>query len=196
MSFFNLKYSNKVTISKIIILLIILLIVTAVIAFPFINKSNDDFRIDFKSFTKDEFENPAIIEPNFVGVDEKDNTYNIKAKKAIKLDKNNVIFEQVDANLVFGKDKIIVKSAKGEFDNISKILQLTDQVNITINQDNKITSDRFQIDTKNGIVTSESKVQASGRLGSISSDRIKVLEQNRYVLFEGNVRMLLKPENM
>lgn len=193
MSFLSLKYSYRVTVTKFIIVIIILAILIAVVTFPIINKSNDDFRIDFKSFTKDKFENPTIVEPNFVGIDEKDNTYNIKAKKAIKINKNIAIFEQVDANLVFGKDVIKVESAKGKFDNIEKILNLTDQVNITINDDNLITSEQFKIDTRNGIVTSNSKIKATGNLGEISSDTVKVTEKNRYIAFEGNVRVLIKP---
>jgi lipopolysaccharide export system protein LptC len=178
------------------------LVAVALIAVFFLNTrkdgGNDAFLNDFAE-TQATAEGLKTGRPEFSGVDSSGNPYEITAASAVQRSDGRTIyeFESPRAVSISADGKAIVEARKGVFDAEAKRLDLGDGVVFqqTIGRDNYVLKTPAAIyTTEDQTVVSEAGVDGEASDGStIKADRMQANNQDRRMVFEGNVSMRIYP---
>lgn len=136
-----------------------------------------------------------LMNPRFVGRDEKGRAFVLTAESAIRdrLDYQRVVLDKpalvLDEN---GPDQLRLNAADGVFHEESNKLELTGGVHME-DPDSSFDTAAALFDTKTGEVVGSGPIQGSGGLGEIQAQSYGVYGKGETMVFKGGVRTRIEP---
>lgn len=189
------RHSDKVRILKILLpvaaVLIILLILGALVV-----RSLFMPQIDLGLIKIDD--GKLIMEnPKLSGVDDNKRPYNLSAVRAIQNAENPAVVElqKIDAELPMD-DAVSARivAGNGVYDADAKTLLLRESVEVTTTDGMQIQLLEADVDIDKGTLVTRSPITATSPQADISSSSLSVEEGGDRLVFEGGVKMTLRPK--
>ena len=137
--------------------------------------------------------------PNLNGFDKNKRPFKLSADQAIQdADQpKRVELVKISATLpIDGDISADVLAGNGVYDAEAKTLLLTKQVYVKTTDGMKIDLEDADIDIANGVLNTQNPVFASSPQADISADSLSVEESGDRIVFEGTVRMILRPKEL
>lgn len=137
-----------------------------------------------------------LLNPRFVGRDDKGRAFVLTANSAIRDQKDyqRVILQKpalvLDEN---GPDQMRINGAEGVFHEQTGKLELTNGVRMADSK-NAFATAASLFDTKTGEVVGSGPIQGAGGLGEISAESYGVYGKGERMVFKGGVRTRLEPK--
>ncbi len=189
------QHSQRVRKLKILLpifaILIIVAIVGALIVRQFILPD-----LDIVNITLDD--GKLVMEnPNLNGRDQKERSYNLQAARAIQDAANPAVvqLEKISASLPMENEiRANVSAGFGVYDADVKTLRLRDEIQVETSDGMTISLKDADVDIKNGTLQTKSPIYATSRQADIASSSLFVEENGKRMIFEGKVRMTLRPK--
>ncbi|MGI9352100.1 MAG: LPS export ABC transporter periplasmic protein LptC [Rhizobiaceae bacterium] len=191
------KHTNRVRILKIAMPLVAGLIILGIVAALVIRQYFLP-QIDLGAITVSD--GKLVMEnPNLNGFDKNKRPFRLTADKAVQDADQPTRVELVKISATLPIDDKIsadVLAGNGVYDAEAKTLVLTKQVHVETTDGMKIDLENADIDIANGILNTGNPVFASGPQADISADSLSVEESGDRIVFEGTVRLTLRPKEL
>jgi lipopolysaccharide export system protein LptC len=188
-------YSHFVRFSKVSLSLIVIVILVFMVAVPLIAKRGSEMRLAFTSDKKSKEvskKKPAMLNPTFQGLDDKNQPYKIKANRALQQEDNVIALEVITADLSASDKKWLVMQAKTGLYDLSKgELLLNGDVQLYHEAGHSVFTENALIDTKKMQASGGTPVQILSDFGRLRADSFKIINRGNNLLFSGNVHMIL-----
>lgn len=132
--------------------------------------------------------------PRFVGVDEKDQPFEIVAKSAVQErdNSNRITLDQPDASIT-SKDGtwINMRAGTGVWLKTDGLINLTGEVSVFHDAGHQLATDAARVDLKRGSIVSNKPAIAQGPNGFIEGEGFVLLERGAKIRFTGKTKALL-----
>jgi len=132
--------------------------------------------------------------PQFTGVDNRDQYYTVTAASATQRRAGEEIFELEAAKADWSLNDggwMAVTSEGGRFDKKQKQLNLQGHVTLFQDRGYELITDTASVDLASGNANGTSPVQGQGPAGTIESEGFQLLDKGATVIFTGQTKMLL-----
>ncbi|KKB96747.1 hypothetical protein SZ25_00181 [Candidatus Arcanobacter lacustris] len=192
----NRKYSRFVAISKKLSIVISVCLLLALM-FPFFDFSKSQIKLDIKSSDAPTIDNRSMVShPKFYGIDENDNKYEIIAARALEEIQDKISLDHPIANILF-KDNIElqINSNKGIWQQIEKVLEINQDVNIIYNKNYKAYTKSAIFDVENNLIIGADEINISGDLGKLKANGFRANTLDKKIYFTGPVAVIIKKQN-
>ncbi|MFN8832492.1 MAG: hypothetical protein ACK5WS_01655 [Alphaproteobacteria bacterium] len=193
------KYRIIVILSKCLVLGAIITAFFAVIS-PFIMSYVQAIGIDVKSNTDlGNYEYESYAEkPKFYGVDNKNQSYQIKAESGVQQTESEILLECVDAKYVLENNAVIsMHSKNGAIDIETNKIETKGENKMVYDDKYSLSADLFELYYKDAIGYGKSKVLLESKMGEIRSEEVEIKDNYETIRFFGNrVKTTLFVENM
>jgi lipopolysaccharide export system protein LptC len=136
--------------------------------------------------------------PKFVGADEKNRPYQVEAKSArlAHAKSDTVILEQPKANITLESGNwVAVTSRDGEFNQKTRIITLTGDVQVFHDANYTFKTERATFDTAKNRAWGDRPVFATGPKGTIESTGFRIEDKGQTIIFVGKTKVLLHLDN-
>ncbi len=175
----------------ILAILIILLIAGALVVRQFMLPNLDIGNIEMN-------DGKLIMEnPKLNGVDQNQRPYNLSADRAIQDASNPSVVElqRIIATLPMEQNLTAdITAGNGVYDAEAKTLQLKERVTVQTSDGMSIELMDADVDIASGAMTTNSPIKATSPEADIASSSMIVDKSGERLIFEGNVRMTLRPK--
>ncbi len=189
-----IKHTNRVRKLKIILPLIGFLIILGIAAALVIRQFFLP-EIDLGSIALQD--GKLVMEnPNLNGFDKNKRPFSLSASKAIQDPKSPKRVELMEIIATLPMDettKADIEAGHGIYDAEAKTLKLSKQIHVKTSNGINIDLEDADIDIGQGILATTNPVFASSEQADISADSLNVGEGGEHLIFEGTVRMILRP---
>ena len=190
-----LRHSNRVRRLKVLLpvfaVLIILALFAALVVRQFILPD-----LDIANITVND--GKLVMEnPNLNGHDQNQRSYNLRADRATQDAANPAVvkLEQISASLPMQNEtRANVSAGLGVYDADGKTLVLREQIQVETSDGITINLQEADVDIKNGTLKTKSHISATSPQADITSSSLTVEENGKRMIFEGKVRMTLRPK--
>jgi len=189
-------YSRFVGLMKWGLLALATLLVALVLAWPGVLTRKEGFRISFSGLRGLGEEQLTMLKPRFLGVDRKGQPYVITAETAVQdpADPRRVSLAQVQADITLERGAWLSLSAsRGLYRQLEERLTLEGPVAIHSDSGYELHLERVEAALAEGRAWSDLPVQGHGPFGAIAADGMRVEDHGDRVVFEGRVRVTLRP---
>jgi lipopolysaccharide export system protein LptC len=188
-------YSHFVRFSKLTLSLSVITILIFLVAIPLIAKRGSEMRLAFSNqneVKQEKSKQPAMMNPTFQGLDDKNQPYKIKAKRAVQQGDNVIALEDITADLVIGdKQWLVMQSQFGVYDLTKGELNLNGDVQLYHEAGHSVFTESATIITKKMQAIGNQPVQILSDLGRLRADSFKITNRGNNLLFNGHVHMIL-----
>lgn len=137
--------------------------------------------------------------PTLSGTDQQKRPFTLSAEKAIQdADQpKRVELLKIRAQLpVDDAMSAALEAGNGIYDADEKTLILSERVEVTTDDGMRIELEDANVDIDKGTLETTKPIFASSREADIMSESLFVQDNGRYIVFEGNVRLTLRPKEM
>lgn len=137
--------------------------------------------------------------PKLNGVDQNQRPYNLSADRAIQDASNPTIVElqKIIATLPMEQNiSADITAGNGVYDADAKTLILKERVTVSTSDGMSIELMDANVDIKSGAMTTTSPIRATSPQADISSSSMVVDKSGERLIFEGNVKMTLRPKEL
>lgn len=135
--------------------------------------------------------------PNLNGRDQKERSYNLRASRAVQDAANPAVveLEQISASLPMENDvRANISAGLGVYDADVKTLRLREEIQVETSDGMTINLKDADVDIKNGTLQTDSPIVATSKQADITSSSLFVEDNGKRMIFEGKVRMVLRPK--
>ncbi len=163
-------YTRFVKSAKVMLGVLVVTLTAVMFLYPVIKK-NSEVRIAFTSTEKTEKPPPTqMVNANFHGFDNNNQPYNITAKKAVQIDNDNIVFDQINGDITLNNGVwLSVRAQKGSLEVKEHLLDLRGSVEMFNDQGYELHTDYIDIDIGNKIAITNQPVNGQGPLGILKS---------------------------
>jgi len=174
------------------IFLIVFLIIFLFLDFHLRNKEKELEPV----LPKIDFDNPAMLSPEYKGFSDDGKEFIIKSIKAVELEDGTILLNSPVANLLQSENlpSFILDSTEGEYDKKEKTLKLIGEVDLDDSKGNKFKASEIQVDLKKNIIYSDNNVDLSSEMGKISSQGLEIKDKGQVIIFKGKSKMIINPD--
>ena len=137
--------------------------------------------------------------PKLKGVDQKQRPYSLAALKAVQdaSDPTKVELVEINATLpVDGEGSADIFAGNALYDAEAKTLKLRKSVVVTTVTGITVAFERADVDIDKGWMRTDAPISASSPEADLKADTLFVEEGGKRMVFEGNVKMTLRPQQM
>ena len=137
--------------------------------------------------------------PNLNGFDRQKRPFSLSADKAIQDADQPKRVELIDINAKLPMDDVLfanIKAGNGVYDAEEKTLVLTERVNVLTTDGMQIDLEDADVDIAGGVLTTQNPITATSEKADISSNSLVVKENGKHLVFEGAVRITLRPNDL
>lgn len=137
--------------------------------------------------------------PNLNGLDKEKRPFSLSAAKAIQDSDQPKRVELVSIDARLPMDDTVfadVKAGNGIYDAEDKTLVLTKTVNVVTSDGMVLTLQDADVDIDEGSLVTLNPIVATSQKADISSQSLKVEDNGKRLVFEGTVRMTLRPDEL
>lgn len=188
------KHSGKVKLLKIALPIVGVLIILGISAALVIN-SLLSAGITVGNITASD--GKLVMEnPQLNGFDSNQRPYNLTANKAVQDAKNPMLVELQDISASLPIDDRLsanVRAGQGFYNADAKTLALDKEVHVVTNDGMSLTLQDADVDIGAGTLTTNNAILATSPQADISAQSLVVHENGAHLIFEGGVRMTLRP---
>lgn len=187
-------YSRFVQMMKFILPMVALALVILVIAWPYLKSNDLSFRLNFAALNAGQTEDPAMVNPRYLGVDKDNQAYSITADLARKLteEDDDVELEMPKADIALEDGTWLVLTAEnGIFRRLKKTLDLTGAVNLFHDSGFEFRTDKAQVDLESGTATGNVAVRGQGPFGDIYAEGFRLTDKGKTILFTGKSKLII-----
>jgi len=197
------SYQKKVKRVTVFLLVFGLVVVALVSFYPIYHSfvKNMDFahQSEIKGVNESDVpkaQNPRIESPRFYGIDTKNKPYTILADVGEQSDKDSVRLTQVESELKL-EDGAPLKVSSNLADVMldKDIMNLEGNIQIEVDGEYIIKTEKAKIDYKNRDAQSDTKVELKSNNGVIIADSFETLNSYDEILFKNNVKTILYISN-
>jgi lipopolysaccharide export system protein LptC len=192
-----LKHSTKVKFWKFLFPLLGLGVI-AIIAGTMVIKSVEVPEVAIESIEVND--GKLVMEnPKLNGFDKAQRPYNLTASRAIQdaSNPNQVELEEINAQLPMSDDlTATITAGNGVYDADAKTLELTKSVNLVTSSGMTLKLKDASVDIGNSIMHTNNPIDATSPQADITSDAMMVEDGGNKLIFEGRVRMTLRPDEL
>lgn len=176
---------------------IAVLLIGAVAAWPLLQARIGRIPLGFATITQDEIDQQRMINPRYVGVDDRNQPFTITANSATKIDtKGNLVeLEQPKADMAL-KDGhwVALTATTGTFSQDAQLIQLVDSVSLFHDTGYEFRTETAYIDVKAGTAYGQDPIQGQGPLGTLKAEGFRIYDKGERVVFTGRARMVLQSQ--
>lgn len=183
------RYTRFVVLSKWFLALFALGLVTTLIALPLLSKDRSGLRVSFVDngmpTTKDAAQ-PVMSNPEYRGTGDKGQQYTVRGLRATQVSQDVILIESVTGHLSTDSGAMRDLSAnKGEYNQVSKIIELTGNVTLTDEQGYSFLTQQATVDSKTNIVVGHEPVTGNGPLGNLLASGFEIRDSGNHITFIG-----------
>jgi lipopolysaccharide export system protein LptC len=189
-------YSRFVGLMKWALLALAAALVLVVLAWPGVLTRKEGFRISFSGLRGLGEEQLTMLNPRFLGVDRDNQPYVVTADAALQdpADPRRVTLERVQADITLERgDWLSLSASRGIYRQAEERLTLEGPVSIHSDSGYELHLERAEAALDQGSAWSDAPVHGHGPFGAIAADGMRIEERGRVVVFEGRVRMTVRP---
>lgn len=187
-------YSRFVQMMKFILPAVALALVILIIAWPYLQSNDLNFRLNFAALNASQSEDPSMVNPRFLGIDKDNQAYSITADLARKLTgkEADVELEMPKADIALEDGTWLVMTAEnGIFKRLKNTLDLTGAVNLFHDSGFEFSTAKAQIDLESGTATGNVAVRGQGPFGDIYAEGFRLTEKGKTILFTGKAKLII-----
>jgi len=189
-------YSRFVTLMKVLLPVIALMLIVLVVAWPYLKLSDSRFSIGFTALRVGNVEDPAMINPRFLGADKDKQTFSITAdiaKNLLNADKS-VELEMPKADISLDDGSWLVVTAKtGIYVRQSETLTLNDQVNLFHDSGYEFRTQSADIDLTSGTASGSVPIEGQGPFGKLKAEGFRLVDKGKTIYFTGKSKLTIYP---
>lgn len=192
-----LKHSSKVKFWKVAFPIIGVLVILGIMGALFIKSiAVPDVAVESINLSDGKL---VMENPELSGFDKEKRPYNLTATKAIQdaSNPNQVELEDILAELPMDETiTATIKAGNGIYDADAKTLQLSKTVNLTTSSGMVLVLEDASVDIGNSIMHTNNPITGKSPQADISSNAMMVEDGGNKLIFEGRVRMTLRPDEL
>ena len=135
----------------------------------------------------------------FVGTDNENQPFEILASAVRQHIDDRAVYELDDVNAKLqlrNGPPLRLLAHKGVLDTNNQLLQLTGPIALSSSEGYLIHTDEARADLKNGLLTGQRPIEASGSFGTIRADGFSASKADQRINFIGNVRVHFEPQTV
>lgn len=189
-------YSGFVRAMKIVLPAIALLLIVLIVAWPHLNVTDARFRIGFADMTIRVAEDPAMLNPRYVGSDRDDQPYSITADIARKLAENagNIELDAPKADILL-KDNtwLVLSSNRGVYKREDEALDLLGSVILYHDSGYEFLTERAKIDLEKSAAEGQDPIRGQGPFGTIEAEGFRLVDRGKTIFFTGKSKLKVYP---
>jgi len=184
------RYTRFVLFGKSFLWLLIAFVVGTVIWTASGDKGENASRLVFSSVTPNEHMQPEMINPNYQGLDAKNNPYTVAADKAIQKDKDTVTLIGIRADMQQANGTwLALNSGSGEMNMKTRMMLLMGGVNMFYEGGYEFETDHAQVDINKGTAYGDTVIKGQGPMGTLQAKSFEVEDRGRIIRFKGSVKL-------
>ncbi|NQV48063.1 MAG: LPS export ABC transporter periplasmic protein LptC [Rhodospirillaceae bacterium] len=191
-------YSRFVVLMKVFLPVVAVALITLVLIWPHLQFKDARFRIGFSALTSGDTNDPSMINPRYIGTDEKSQAFSVTADIAKNLlnGKKSIELEMPKADISLEDGSWLVLTAKnGIYERVAETLQLKGSVNMFHDSGYEFKTESADIDLATGIATGLQSIEGQGPFGTLKAEGFKLFKNKNVILFTGKSRMTMYPAN-
>lgn len=190
-------YSRFVSAMKLLLPMVALLLIILVVAWPYLKTQSNRFRLGFVSMGGlGGAEDPAMLNPRYMGTDSNSQPYSVTADIAKNLLKANsaVQLEMPKADISLKDGSWLVMTAEtGVYARNNKILDLAGRVNLFHDSGYEFSTEKARVDLNEGIAYGEVPVEGQGPFGDLKAEGFRLIGKNKTIFFTGKAKLIIYP---
>ncbi|MEP0707619.1 MAG: LPS export ABC transporter periplasmic protein LptC [Parvibaculum sp.] len=191
------RYSRFVSLMKIVLPLGALVLFGVILVYSGVFRSKDKLDIAFREIDTSPSD-LRMVSPRVTGVTEDGTPYVITADNATQdpARPNFVTFDNIQADMKFNaeEDWMSLTASGGTYNSEMQTLELVEKIDIFTTWGYEIHGEAATIDFDEGVLRSDSEIKGHGPLGTLRADRMKAEHASQVLRFDGNVKMLILPD--
>lgn len=189
-------YSRFVALMKVLLPVAALLLIVLVVAWPYLKLNDTRFSIGFSALKVGNVEDPAMINPRYLGTDSEKQTYSITAdiaKNLLNADKS-IELEMPKADISLDDGTWLVVTAKsGTYVRQKETLTLNDQVNIFHDSGYEFRTQSADIELTRGIASGSVPIEGQGPFGRLKAEGFRIVDKGKTIYFTGKTKLTIYP---
>ena len=180
------RYTKFVSFGKWALLIVALLLIGSLIAWPLLTKDRSGLRVSFVDHktAKQDPTSPVMNNPEYEGVNDKGQQYKMNGKSATQKTPTLVLIDQVEAQLLKADGSwFLLNSARGEYQQDTKIMDLFGNVTLVDDSDTIFTTERATIETNTSRVYGNEPIMGTGPMGKIVASGFEIKDNGDHIIF-------------
>jgi len=193
----SLRYRNVVHVLKIALPLLALALILTIVVYSIL--FHPDGTIAIFSGSGTEQGQTVGKSLRFVGTDNENQPFEILASAVRQHIDDRAVYELDDVNAKLqlrNGPQLRLLAHKGVLDTNNQLLQLTGPIALSSSEGYLIHTDEARADLKNGLLTGQRPIEASGSFGTIRADGFSASKADQRINFIGNVRVHFEPQTV
>ncbi len=181
---------------KVFLPVVAVFLVLLIFAWPFLQSEDLRFRLNFAALSGNQKEEPSMINPRFLGIDEENLAYSITADLARNLTFGtpSVELEMPKADIALNDGTWLVLTAKnGVFQEAKNTLDLNGSVNLFHDSGYEFQTKKAEINLKKGLAWGTEAVRGQGPFGELQGQGFSLLDKGKIIVFTGKSKLLIYP---
>ncbi len=181
---------------KIVLPAIALLLIVLIVAWPHLNVTDARFRIGFADMTLRVADDPAMLNPRYVGSDKDDQPYSVTADIARKLVETagNIELEAPKADILLKDNTWLVLSAnRGVYERSNESLDLLGSVILYHDSGYEFLTEKAKIDLEKSSAEGQDPIRGQGPFGTIEAEGFRMIDRGKTIFFTGKSRLKVYP---
>jgi len=182
------RYTRFVKSAKLLLSALVVILLALIFFYPLLKK-DAGIRIAFTSSADKAAQPPTqMINANFHGFDDNNQPYNITAKTALQMDENNLVFDNINADLTLNSGAWLnMQASKGAMRMKERMLTLNGSVEIFNDEGYELHTDALSTDLGKKIAVTESQVKGQGPMGTLKAQGAVLDGNKKTITFTGRV---------
>jgi lipopolysaccharide export system protein LptC len=180
---------------KILLPLLAAALIVTMIVYSLLYKPDGSISITYSNIGNEQGD-IVMKSPRFVGADKDNQPFEVIARQARQNPDDRALIEldDVQASFVLTEGPSLKLSAvKGVLDTNNQLLLLTGPLELASSDGYLVKTGEARADLKNGLLSGQTPIEASGAFGTIRADGFEANKDARTVNFKGNVRVHFIP---
>lgn len=189
-------YSRFVVWMKVLLPVLALLLIVLIVVWPYLKLNDTRFSIGFTALRVSNVEDPAMINPRFLGADKDRQTFSITADIAKNLlnTEKSVVLEMPKADISLDDGSWLVITAKnGIYERQSETLTLNEQVNLFHDSGYEFRTESAHIDLTSGIASGSMAIEGQGPFGRLQAEGFRLVDKGKTIFFTGKSKLTIYP---
>ncbi len=189
-------YSRFVQMMKFLLPALAMLLIILILVWPYLKTEDIRFRISFAALTADQTEDPSMVNPRYLGIDDDNQSFAITADLARKLAQGSMSVElempKADITLEDGS-WLVVTAENGIYQRAEQTLNLTGSVNLFHDSGYEFRTSKARVDLQKGIAEGTAPVRGQGPFGDLQGEGFRLIDKGRTIIFTGKSKLVIYP---
>jgi lipopolysaccharide export system protein LptC len=189
-------YSRFVIWMKVLLPVVALLLIGLIFVWPYLKLNESRFNIGFTTLRVGNMEDPAMINPRFLGADKERQTFSITADIAKNLlnAEKSVVLEMPKADISLDDGSWLVVTAKnGIYLRASETLTLNEQVNLFHDSGYEFRTESADIGLNSGTASGSVPIEGQGPFGKLQAEGFRLVNKGKTIYFVGKSKLTVYP---